>query len=258
MSELTITLIQTPLVWEDKKQNLRKMDEWLNGLNEPTDVIVLPEMFSTAFTMNTGLADTMDGETMHWIQERAVKYNTPICGSVMMLDGGQFTNRFVWVNPDGTIHPYDKRHLFRMGNEHHHFMAGTNRIIIPYKGWKIFPVVCYDLRFPVWLRRTAAFDYDALLIVANWPERRELHWRTLLQARAIENQSFVLAVNRVGLDGNGVSHSGHSGIVSPKGEWITDLRDQEKLQTTTIHRCDLIDWRTSFPAQNDADEFILR
>lgn len=257
MTPLKITLIQTSLVWEDKKANLSLFDQWLSRVEQPTDLIVLPEMFSTGFSMRTQFADTMQGETISWMQAHAHRLDTPLCGSLMMQDGERFVNRFVWVFPDGNIKTYDKRHLFRMGNEHHHFEPGDNRIIIEYKGWKLFPVVCYDLRFPVWLRRTAEFDYDAMLIVANWPERREHHWRTLLQARAIENQSYVLAVNRVGLDGNGVNHSGYSGVVSPKGEWLLELKNNEHLQTVDMSKAELIDWRTAFPAHNDADAFLL-
>jgi omega-amidase len=258
MNELKITLIQTSLVWEDKQQNLERLNQWFESITDPTDLIVLPEMFSTAFSMQTQLAETMDGETMLWLKNKSAQFNIPICGSLMMSDQGRFTNRFMWVNPDGSIHQYDKKHLFRMGDEHHHFEAGTDRIVIQYKGWKLLPMVCYDLRFPVWLRRSKELDYDAMLIVANWPERRAHHWRTLLQARAIENQSFVIAVNRVGMDGDGVNHSGHSGLISPKGEWVNDLASKEIMQTVTLHQSEVTDWRTSFPAQNDADEFILR
>lgn len=257
MNALRATLIQTPLLWEDKKQNLALLEQWLSAIKQPSDMIMLPEMFSTAFSMNTALADTMEGETVAWMRKQASILNTPVCGSLMINDNGHFVNRFIWMFPNGELQFYDKRHLFRMGNEHHHFEPGDNRILIDYKGWKLFPVVCYDLRFPVWLRRTPEFDYDAILIVANWPERREHHWRTLLQARAIENQAYVFAVNRVGLDGHGVNHSGFSGIISPKGEWLLEMSGNEGPQTFEVSKNDLIDWRTSFPAANDADPFSL-
>jgi predicted amidohydrolase len=258
MSTLTATLIQTPLHWEDKNSNLAMFDQWLNRIDKPTDLIMLPEMFATGFSMDTSFADLPEGDTINWLLAHAQRLKTPICGSLMMRDtGGQFVNRFVWMTPDGKSFHYDKRHLFRMGNEHHHFAPGKERLIIDYKGWKLFPVVCYDLRFPVWLRRTAEFNYDAMLIVANWPERREHHWRTLLQARAIENQSYVLAVNRVGLDGNGVNHSGYSGIVSPKGEWLLEMNKGEDIRTLDLSKTELTDWRTAFPAASDADLFSL-
>lgn len=257
MTPLKATLLQTTLSWEDKKQNLDTLDQWLSTITQPSDFIMLPEMFSTAFSMDTTLADTMDGESIAWMQKQASRLNTPVCGSLMMNDKGAFVNRFIWMDPTGNVQFYDKRHLFRMGNEHHHFEAGNNRIIINHKGWKLFPVVCYDLRFPVWLRRTREFDYDAMLIVANWPERREHHWKTLLQARAIENQAYVFAVNRIGLDGHGVNHSGISGIISPKGEWLLEMFSNEGLQTMDISKTELIDWRTSFPAASDADSFSL-
>lgn len=257
MTSLKATLIQTPLVWEDKKANLSLFNQWLSRIDQPTDLIILPEMFATGFSMVTSLADTMQGETINWMQTNAQKLNTPLCGSLMMQEGETFVNRFVWVAPDGSVQSYDKRHLFRMGHEHDYYKPGDNRLLIEYKGWKLFPAVCYDLRFPVWLRRTPQFEYDAMLIVANWPERREHHWRTLLQARAIENQSYVIAVNRVGLDGKGVNHSGYSGIVSPKGEWLLEMTNKETIQTFEINKAELTDWRTSFPAHNDADAFSL-
>jgi omega-amidase len=257
MSDLTITLVQTPLHWEDKKQNLLLLEKWLSEVKQPTDFVVLPEMFSTAFSMQTALADTMDGETIAWMKQQSAKHGKPICGSLMLYENGKFYNRFIWMQPNGEFQFYNKRHLFRMGNEHDHFTAGDDKIIVDLNGWRLFPVVCYDLRFPVWLRRTKSFDYDAIIIVANWPERREHHWRTLLQARAIENQCYVIAVNRVGVDGNGVNHSGYSGVVSPKGEWILEMADTAGIQNVTISKQELIDWRTTFPAENDADDFRL-
>lgn len=257
MNPLRATLVQTPLSWENKTQNLATLEHWLSVVKQPADFIMLPEMFSTAFSMDTTLADTMDGDTISWMRNQAAKHKMPICGSLMMNDNGHFVNRFIWMDPNGTAQYYDKRHLFRMGNEHHHFEAGQNRILIDFKGWKLFPVVCYDLRFPVWLRRTREFNYDAMLIVANWPERREHHWRTLLQARAIENQAYVFAVNRVGVDGHGVNHSGFSGIISPRGEWLLEMKRDEGPQTFEVNKKELIDWRTSFPAENDADSFSL-
>jgi omega-amidase len=258
MKSLTVSLVQTKLYWEDKVRNLAMFDQWIADLKQPTDLIVLPEMFSTGFSMHTDFADTMQGTTVDWMRNHASILGVPVCGSLMMHDEGRFVNRFIWMNPDGTFTYYDKRHLFRMGDEHHHFEHGNKRDIIHYKGWKLFPVICYDLRFPVWLRRTKDLEYDAMIIVANWPERREHHWRTLLQARAIENQCYVIAVNRVGKDGNDILHTGASGIISPKGDWLLDLKDQEAMVSGELNMQELSDWRTSFPAGNDADAFSLR
>ncbi len=257
MKSLRATIIQTDLHWEDKAKNIALFDKLLATIESPTDFIVLPEMFTTAFSMNRSLAEPMSGETISWMKHKAAHLNTPVCGSLMIVDEGKYYNRFVWVNPNGTLQFYNKRHLFRMANEHEHFSAGNERIIIELNGWKLFPVVCYDLRFPVWLRRTSQFDYDAMIVVANWPERREHHWRVLLQARAIENQSYLVAVNRIGMDGTGLNYSGYSGILSPKGEWITELPNMASITQVELNKQVLTDWRTTFPAANDADSFAL-
>ncbi|AMS26627.1 hypothetical protein AEM51_05895 [Bacteroidetes bacterium UKL13-3] len=257
MNNLTLTLIQTPLYWEDAKQNRAMFSAYFSKINQPTDAIILPEMFSTGFSMNTSLAETMQGETISWMKAEAYRLQTPIAGSVMINDGDSVVNRFVWMNADGTHQHYDKRHLFRMGDEHTHFSAGNEQVTIDYKGWKLKLLVCYDLRFPVWIRRTPQHDYDALVIVANWPQRREHHWRILLQARAIENQCYVVAVNRVGADGNNTEHSGHSGLISPKGEWECEWIHELCIENVTLNRQTLTDWRTSFPAWQDADAFTL-
>jgi len=257
MNDLRITLVQVPLHWENKSQNREQFTAILNSLEGPTDIVMLPEMFSTGFSMNTTKAETMEGKTMEWMHLQALHNNVVICGSLMMKDKSHFVNRFIWMRPDGSYEQYDKRHLFRMGNEHEYYKAGTSRIIIDHKGWKLFPAICYDLRFPVWLRRTKAFDYDAMLIAANWPERRSMHWKTLLQARAIENQTYVAAVNRVGEDGNGVYHSGNSGLISPKGEWITEHQHETAVKTVVLSKHEVVEWRKVFPAANDADSFSL-
>lgn len=257
MKALRATIIQTSLYWEDKAKNIALFDNLLGTIESPTDFIVLPEMFTTAFSMNRSLAEPMEGETITWMKHKAKLLNTPLCGSVMIVDEGNYYNRFVWVNPDGTLQFYNKRHLFRMAHEHDHFSAGNSRIIIELNGWKLFPVVCYDLRFPVWLRRTPQFNYDAMIVVANWPERREHHWRVLLQARAIENQSYVVAVNRVGEDGAGLNYTGYSSILSAKGEWVTVLPNNASVTQVEMSWQELMDWRTNFPAANDADSFTL-
>lgn len=258
MSELTLTIIQTPLYWQDAAQNRIMFSRLFASIQHPTDAVLLPEMFSTGFSMNTTLAETMDGETIAWMKAEAARLKVSIAGSLMIQEKDTTVNRFVWINADGTLQYYDKRHLFRMADEHNHFRSGTEKIIINHKGWKICPLVCYDLRFPVWMRRTPDCDYDAIVIVANWPQRREHHWRTLLQARAIENQSYVVAVNRSGTDGNDVEYSGYSGLISPKGEWINEWVHDSFVQNVILRKDELTDWRTVFPTWQDADGFSLR
>lgn len=257
MSDLTLTLIQTSLHWQQAAQNREMFSSLFATINHPTDAVLLPEMFSTGFSMDTSLAETMEGETVLWMKQQAALLNVPVAGSVMIREKEQVVNRFIWMQPDGSVQYYDKRHLFRMGDEHTHFTAGSEQQTIEYKGWKLRLLVCYDLRFPVWIRRTPQQDYDALLIVANWPQRREHHWRALLQARAIENQSYVVAVNRVGADGKGVDHSGYSGLISPKGEWECELIHEVCVRNVTLRKQEVIDWRTDFPAWQDADDFSL-
>lgn len=257
MSVLKITLVQTSLHWEDRDANLAHMNTLMQQVTEATDVIVLPEMFSTGFSMNTSLAEDMQGKVMNWMLKVAAEKKAAVCGSLMMRENGVFFNRFVWVEADGKLVTYDKRHLFSMGDEHLHYEAGTEEKIISYKGFHIRPAVCYDLRFPVWLRRTSLYDYDLLLFVANWPEKRVHHWKQLLQARAIENQSYVIGVNRIGEDGNGVAHSGDSCMVSPKGDVVFLDTGKPVIKTFTLDKQEVDTYRESFPAMNDADDFHI-
>ncbi len=255
---MNVTLIQTELVWENAVQNRMHLERLIDSHHTKTDLFVLPEMFSTGFSMNPQqLAETMQGETMTWLKDMAQRKQTNICGSIMMNEEGRYVNRFVWMKPDGTFFFYDKRHLFRMGNEHLHYHSGQRRIIIEYNGWRIFPVVCYDLRFPVWLRRTKQFDYDMMLVVANWPEKRSEHWKALLTARAIENQCYVVAVNRTGEDGNAISHSGDSSIIRPKGEWLFRANAEETVTSFDLELEEVSGFRTLFPAMEDADNFVI-
>jgi omega-amidase len=256
MSELRVTLVQTALVWEDKQANLNHFGLLLKGL-ENTDLVVLPEMFTTGFSMDTSLAEGMDGTCVNWMREQANQLQVPVCGSLMVAEDGKFYNRFVWMNPDGTSTHYNKRHLFRLGKETDHFTQGSEQLVVRYKDWNLLLQVCYDLRFPVWMRRTPKNEYDAILIAANWPERRVMHWRLLLQARAIENQCYMVAVNRVGLDGQGLNHTGSSGLINPRGEWVQDMDAQNGVATVVLHKQEVTDWREAFPAANDADSFVL-
>lgn len=255
---MKLTLIQTELFWENKENNISHFDKLIDNVNEQTDVFVLPEMFATGFTMRANeFAEQMDGPVVEWMKEKAIKKNAAVCGSLIIEHEGKFYNRFVWAGGNGVVYSYDKRHLFRMGEENDHYTKGKSRIIIEHKGVNIFPVVCYDLRFPVWLKRTKEFDYDLLLVVANWPERRTLAWKTLLQARAIENQCYVAAVNRIGNDGNGMYHSGDSSFIDHKGEIVFQKSDEHFIKTFTVNLKELEEWRKSFPVIEDADNFTI-
>jgi predicted amidohydrolase len=214
-------------------------------------------MFNTGFTMNPSeFAEEMGGKTMKWMHDQARKFESVITGSLIIKEANKFYNRLIWMRPDGSYEQYDKRHLFGMGEEDKHYTAGTKKLFVELKGWKICPAICYDLRFPVWLRNKNE-EYDLLLIVANWPERRSLHWRSLIPARAIENQAFVVAVNRVGHDGNEVFHSGDSMCIDPNGKVIYYKPNDEDLYTFTIHKNDLIEARKNFPFLKDADSFNI-
>lgn len=260
MENLKITLIQTTLHWETPDANLNMFADKLNSVREQTDLIVLPEMFSTGFSMNPSkLAERMDGATVQWMKEQAKKANAVVAGSVIIEEGGNYYNRLIWMRPDGSFETYDKRHLFRMAGEDHFYAAGDKRLIVELKGWRICPLVCYDLRFPVWsrnkfLKQENKLDYDLLIYVANWPERRSYPWKNLLVARAIENLSYVIGLNRVGTDGNEINHSGDSVVLNYKGEPMVSIEPQKEfIKTITITYKDLLEFRQNFPAWMDAD-----
>jgi omega-amidase len=255
---LSIALVQADLHWENVTANLATFEEKLATLSEPVDMIVLPEMFNTGFTMDTALAEPMNLTTTRWMKQIAKQHNALVVGSFAVSEGGRFFNRLLCVRPDGTYAQCDKRHLFRMGEEHNHYTAGNMRMTIEWKGWKICPLVCYDLRFPVWSRNLQSDPYDILLYVANWPARRAHAWSTLLQARAIENQCYVVGVNRVGTDGNGLEYRGGSVALDYLGEPLTMLTDQETEKVVHISKADLSAYRRSFPALSDADDFEIR
>ena len=264
--DITVSAIQTTLQWEDRASNLKQFGLWLDSLESKTDLVVLPEMFTTGFSMNpTKLAEKTDGPTLAWMREQAARLNAVITGSIIAEEGGNYFNRLLWVRPDGSFEQYDKRHLFRMGNEDQHYAAGLKKIIVDLHGWKICPLVCYDLRFPVWSRNRwkkengkLIADYDVLLYVANWPERRAHPWKTLLMARAIENNAYVIGLNRVGNDGNFMYHSGDSAIIDYKGDHLkTAVMGREEIITTTLSYQLLAEFRAAFPAGLDADEFTI-
>ncbi|WP_291399430.1 amidohydrolase [Daejeonella sp.] len=257
MSTLKITSFQSYLFWENIDKNLQNLGLRLNSIREKTDLIVLPEMFNTGFSMNPSeFAEEMGGKTMKWMHDQARKFESVITGSLIIKESDKYYNRLIWMRPDGSHEQYDKRHLFGMGEEDKHYTAGTQKLFVELKGWKICPAICYDLRFPVWLRNKNE-EYDLLLIVANWPERRSLHWRSLIPARAIENQAFVVAVNRVGHDGNEVFHSGDSMCIDPNGKVVYYKPNDEDLYTFTIHKNDLTETRRNLPFLRDADSFDI-
>ncbi len=215
-------------------------------------------MFSTGFSMNAAaLAEDMDGKAVKWMEAQAKHFECVVTGSLIIRENGKFYNRLIWMRPDGSYEYYDKRHLFGLGKEDDTYTAGDKKLIVELNGWKICTALCYDLRFPVWLRNTAG-EYDMLLLVANWPERRSLHWRSLIPARAIENQCFVVAVNRVGHDGHEVFHSGDSMCIDPNGKVIYYKPNDEDLYTFSVNKDELELARRAFPFLKDADEFTLK
>ncbi|HAA01232.1 MAG TPA: amidohydrolase [Flavobacteriales bacterium] len=256
-NELKVCIVQTELDWENPEANRMRFDRLLQ--NVQADLIVLPEMFSTGFSMQPEkLAEAMSGDTVQWMLTTARKKNAVLTGSVIIKAEDQYVNRLLWINPSGTIEYYDKRHLFRMGNEHEHYSAGSTKIFPEVKGWRICPLICYDLRFPVWSRNSSPF-YDVLIYVANWPELRREPWMTLLSARAIENQSYVVGVNRIGTDGRGIAHSGDSCVMDAKGMRISsDSYNCELVETVLLKRNELLDFREKFPVLLDGDDFSIR
>ena len=258
MDNLKITVYQGYLFWEKIDKNLQNIALRLSGIREKTDLIILPEMFNTGFTMNAEeMGEAMDGKTMQWMQKIAGLYNCVVTGSLIITEKGKHYNRLIWMRPDGTHKHYDKRHLFGLGKEDNTYTAGKKKLIVELKGWKICPVICYDLRFPVWLRNVNQ-TYDLLLVVANWPERRSLHWRTLIPARAVENQCYVIGVNRVGHDGNEIYHSGDSTCIDPNGNVVYYKRDDEDVYTFSILADEVALARRAFPFLKDADKFEIK
>ncbi|PIE20367.1 MAG: amidohydrolase [Neptuniibacter caesariensis] len=257
MQDLRVSLIQTNLVWQDAQANMNHIRQLLEPLVGKTDLIVLPEMFNSGFSMQPELiAETVDGETVQWLRKQAERTGAAICGSIAVRLAQGFANRMLFVTPDGTVQHYDKRHLFRMGDEHQHYVEGKERRIVEYRGWRILLQVCYDLRFPVWSRNCN--DYDLVAYVANWPGSRRGPWRTLLQARALENQCYCVGVNRIGEDGNGLAYTGDSLLVDYLGELKIDSAPETAFVTTaTLAAEPLLAFREKFPAWRDRDHFQL-
>lgn len=246
--------------------NLSMFSDKLSAIRDESDIVLLPEMFTTGFSMNAvDLAEDMNGSTVLWMKKKAKEFNRVIAGSMIAVDDGRYYNRFIWMNPDGSYQYYDKKHLFRMANEEAFYSSGSKQLVIDFKGWKIRPLICYDLRFPVWSRNKntgksnqGSPSYDVVLYVANWPEVRVSAWDILLRARAMENQVYCLGVNRVGTDGTGKDYVGHSTAIDPKGNYILDpIHKIEGSYTVTLEKKYLEDYRSKFPQGLDADEFEL-
>ncbi len=264
MQDLTVTLVQADLIWEDIHKNLSHCTELIAPVQQ-TDLIVLPEMFTTGFSMNSKqLAENMFGSGVEWMRKIAAEKNAVVTGSLIIEDENTYFNRLIWMEPDGNLMTYDKRHLFSLADEDKHFTPGYRKIFPELKGWKILPLICYDLRFPVWSRQSPPYTeiglhpYDLLLYVANWPERRIYAWQHLLIARAIENQSYVLGVNRVGSDGNGFYHPGYSTVIDSMGQPLFEVAGEEAVKTITLSAQNLIETREKLRFLNDRDEFELR
>jgi omega-amidase len=256
MQDLKIALVQSIQHWEDIPANLEMFDQKVKFLNGKADIIVLPEMFSTGFSMNPEkLAETMEGPAVAWMMQAAKSADAVISGSLIIKENGNYYNRLVWMKPDGSMEYYDKRHLFSMAGEEKIYTPGTKKLIVDVKGWKVCPMVCYDLRFPVWIRN--AEQYDVLIFSANWPDRRIQHWRKLLQARAIENQCFVIGVNRVGKDGNDFEYRGHSMFIDTQGDIEIEIKDEEKTEIAVLKYDTLKFTRRYMPFLDDMDGFSV-
>lgn len=253
--DLKITLIQSELHWEEAEKNHNLFSEKINAINEPTDLIILPEMFPTGFSMNAkNLAEENDGPSLKWMQSEAIKHETAITGSVIVKESGNYYNRMFFVFPDGSYKSYDKRHTFTLAKENEVYTEGQRRIMVRYKGWKICPLICYDLRFPVWARNDE--NYDVLIYVANWPKIRMLAWDTLLRARAIENMAYCVGVNRTGVDGNQHEYVGHSAVYDVLGELISQESFEENFtQTLTLSKEHILENRKRFHFLTDRDQF---
>ncbi len=254
--KLNVTIIQSDLVWEDVKSNLNNFSEKLNSISEETDLIVLPEMFATGFTMQPDKFSVFQDEIIQKLSEFASEKKAVVTATLITEREHNYYNTLIWMYPDGTYKTYDKRHLFSFAGEDKYYTQGKEHLIVNIKKWRIKPLICYDLRFPVWSRNRN--DYDLLIYLANWPERRNDAWKTLLKARAIENQAYVIGVNRVGNDGNTIYHSGDSGVYNPKGNLISRTKaHEESTETISLDLAELNAFREKFPVGKDADDFTI-
>ncbi len=255
MQHLKVSLLQSPIIWKSPAANREAFSRLINLCGKEADLIILPEAFSTGFVMDGTIAERMDGETVKWMLQQAKNHQAVICGSLLMEDSGNLYNRFMWVEPDGKLIHYDKKHLFSLAKEEKYFTAGKERVLIDYKGWRIRPLICYDLRFPVWSRNND--DTDLMIYVANWPQKRVYAWQQLLIARAIENQCFVLGVNRTGQEPNGVLYSGESAIIDPMGMVIDSSNEGLQIISQSIEISQRVKIREKIDFQKDRDRFTF-
>lgn len=258
MKTLKITLIQSDLLWEDMEGNLANFTQKLTKIPKDAQLVFLPEMFSTGFSMQAEkLAESMNGETVQWMREQSRKYKIILCGSLIIEENGNYFNRMIWMQPDGTIHTYDKRHLFSYAGENISFTAGQERKIVSVNGWRILLQICYDLRFPVFARQQKNAEYDAILYVANWPASRIDAWDTLLKARAIENQCYTIGVNRIGQDGQGIPYNGSSSVYDLYGNCLYGQKDTEDIVSLVLDPEQIAKDRAKIPFLKDADRFEI-
>lgn len=255
MNNLKITIVQSEIIWHNAEKNLIHIETLIKKNNSESDLIVLPEMFNTGFTMAPSeVSEDMNGSTVIFLRRLTREFNADIAGSIPVKENGVFYNRLVWVKPDGELFTYDKRHLFRMGGEEKVYSPGNSNITVNLNGWKIRPFICYDLRFPVWTRN-CGLEYDLAIFSANWPASRDFHWETLLRARAIENQCYVAGVNRTGRDGNSITYNGKSTVIDYYGNIIYTAGGNECVNTVELSYSDLLSYRKKFPAWEDSDGF---
>ena len=257
MQNLKIAMLQADLVWQNAAENLKNFSEKINEIKEQVDLIILPEMFTTGFSMQPQkIGDTMHGETVEWMRKIASEKDSAIAGSVIIYENNNFYNRFLFVHPSGEINFYDKRHLFTLAGEDKVYVAGKEKIIVEYKGWKICPLICYDLRFPVWARNVE--EYDLLIYVANWPKIRIAAWDTLLKARSIENMCYGIGVNRVGVDANNYEYNGHSAAYDCLGEQVAETKENnEETVVFTLDKNHISKIRNKLGFLNDRDDFEI-
>jgi omega-amidase len=254
--QLKIALVQFDIVWESVAENCWKIEQLVCDHKSDVDILVLPEAFNTGFSMNPErVSETPVGDTIEWMRYLALRRNFVVCGSLFVYENGNYYNRFYWVDPEGETYTYNKRHLFSLGGEDQFFTHGNSQTIIEYNGWKIFPLICYDLRFPVWCRNSQL--YDLMINVANWPSSRSEVWKTLAKARAIENQCYVVAVNRIGVDGKGIEYSGDSQVIDPKGIKMFKAENREIIETVTLDYNQLHAFRKKFNTLKDGDQFNI-
>jgi len=257
MQDIVISLIQADLAWENIDSNLTKFSAYIDSNENEQDIIILPEMFSTGFTMNPAkVAENMEGNSMQWMHKYASKTQSVITGSLIIEENNNYYNRLIWMKPDGSYQFYNKKHLFTMAGEQNHYTPGSDKLIVEYKGWRICPMICYDLRFPVWIRNKE--NYDLLIFVANWPAIRSDIWERLLYARAIENQCYLAAVNRIGKDANNYNHDGTSMIISPLGKALAREKDIETMITVKMDHSILLKSRKENPFLADMDQFDIK